>query len=250
MKILSARARRAFTLAEAIVAMGSGTIVLAAVTTAGLALQRSFAAVENYSMAEGNQLRVSDYISMDCRRASSATVSNGVLTLTVPMYYNTSSSTNIIPYNPSLSSSTGVVQYGTGGTVTISYSVQVINSETDFVRTVTRNGTTTTTIIARNVACFTVTQQDLTASMSCSVMFYPVFTRNIGSGAWRSGPSIPDANTAGTNGDYYVIDPTTTTPSTIGDVYFKSNNAYSLLQNVKATTVYCNTFFRNASARQ
>jgi Tfp pilus assembly protein PilW len=240
MKILSQKTRRAFTLVEAVVAMGAGSIVLAAVTTAGVALQRSFAAVENYSMAEGDQLRVSDYIAMDCRRATSASVSSNVLTLTVPAYYDASGN----PQNPSLSG-TGAIQYGSGGTVTIAYS----QSGSNFVRSITKSGTTTTTTVARNVASFTVTPQDLTASISCSIMFFPTFTRNIGSSTWRSGGSAPD-NTVGSDGDYYVIDPTATDPTTVGNVYCRSSGTYSLLNNIKATVVYSNTFFRNAVARQ
>jgi hypothetical protein len=220
--------------------MGAGSIVLAAVTTAGVALQRSFAAVESYSMAEGDQLRVADYIAMDSRRAYAASVSNGVLTLTVPAYYDNNGN----PQNPTLSG-TGAIQYGGGSTVTISYS----QSGSNFVRSVTKSGTTTTTTIARNVASFTVTPQDLTLSISCSIMFFPTFTRNTGYGTWRSGGSTP-ANTLGSDGDYYVIDPTASDPTTIGDVYCRSGGAYSRLNNIKATRVYSNTFFRNASARQ
>ena len=248
MKFLPKRLCRAFTLAEAVVAMGSGTIVLAAITTAGVALQRSFAAVENYSAAEGDQLRVADYISMDCRRATSATVSNGVLTLTVPLYYNTTNQNNIVPYSPSLNNLTGAIQYGSGS-VTIAYSTQTVNSQTNFVRSVTSNGTTTTTTIARNVASFTVAEQDLTASMSCTIMFFPTFTRSTGIGTWRSGGSVPNGS-IGSDGDYYVVDPTSATSSSIGDVYYRSGGNYSRLNNIKATTVYCNTFFRNAAARQ
>jgi Tfp pilus assembly protein PilW len=240
MKILLQKTRHAFTLVEAVVAMGAGSIVLAAITTAGVALQRSFAAVESFSMAEGDQLRVSDYIGMDCRRATSASVSSNTLTLTVPAYYDSSGNVQ----NPSLSG-TGAIQYNGGATVTIAYS----QSGNNFVRSVTKSGTTTTTTIARNVASFTVTPQDLTASISCSIMFFPTFTRNTGAGTWRSGGSAP-ANSVGSDGDYYVIDPTATDQTTVGNVYNRSSGSYSLLKNIKATIVYSNTFFRNACARQ
>jgi hypothetical protein len=62
--------RLAFTLVETITAMACGTIVLAALLAMSISLQRSFAAVEGYSVAEGDQLRVQDYIAMDCRRAT------------------------------------------------------------------------------------------------------------------------------------------------------------------------------------
>jgi Tfp pilus assembly protein PilW len=240
MKPFSGKNRLGFTLVEVMMSMGAGMLLLGAVLIAGVALQRSFAAVENYSTAEGDQLRVLDYIAMDCRRATTASVANNILTLTVPAYFDSNGN----PQNPSFNA-TGAIQYGSGGTVTIAYS----QSGKNFVRSITTNGTTTTTNIATNVASFTVTPQDLTASISCSIMFFPTFTRNIGSGAWQSGPSAP-LNTVGNNGDYYVIDTTASNASTIGNVYFKSNGTYSLLKNIKATTVYTNTFFRNAAARQ
>jgi len=192
MKILTRETRLAFTLVEVMMSMGCGSMILAAVVTSGVALQRSFAAVEGYSVAEADQLRVLDYIAMDCRRATNATVANNTLTLTLPSYYNADNT----PENPSFTGG-GAVQYG-AGTVTIAYS----QSGSDFVRSVTRSGTTTTTPIATNVATFTVNPQDLTSSVSCSITFSPRFT-------YLPGPGP-----------------------------------------ISGTTVYANTFFRNAAARQ
>ena len=192
MKILTRNTRLAFTLVEVMMSMGCGSLLLAAVVTSGVALQRSFAAVEGYSVAEADQLRVLDYIAMDCRRATNATVANNTLTLTVPSYFKDDNT----PWDPSFTAG-GAVQYG-AGTVTIAYS----QSGSDFVRSVTRSGTTTTTSIATNVATFTVNPQDLTSSVSCSITFSPRFT-------YLPGPGP-----------------------------------------ISGTTVYCNTFFRNAAARQ
>jgi Tfp pilus assembly protein PilW len=192
MKILARKTRLAFTLVEVMMSMGCGSLLLAAVVTSGVALQRSFAAVEGYSIAEADQLRVLDYIAMDCRRATSAVVANNTLTLTVPSYYKADNT----PEDPSFTSG-GAVQYS-AGTVTIAYS----QSGSNFVRSVTRSGTTTTTAIATNVATFTVNPQDLTSSISCSITFSPRFT-------YLPGPGP-----------------------------------------ISGTTVYSNTFFRNAVARQ
>src|SRR5438552_14242113 len=91
MKSTGRNIRHAFTLVEMMMTVGCGSLMLAAVMTAGVALQRSFAAVEGYSVAEGDQLRVLDYIAMDCRRALSASVANNTLTITVPVYYDSNS---------------------------------------------------------------------------------------------------------------------------------------------------------------
>ena len=246
MKLVTAKRIRGLTMVEMLMATSCGSLMVAAILTAGVALQRSFNAVERYSIAEGDQLRVLDYIAMDCRRALTASISDDVLTLTVPVYYNSASSNS--PSLPVLTS--GAIRYGSGS-ATITYS----KSGSYFNRTVTIKdsaGTTTSTTtkaIARNVAAFTVTPVDLTSSLSCNIMFFPNFKYMAGSGTWRSGSSAPD-NTVGLDGDLYVINPSATDTTTIGNVYRRASGSYTLLQNVKATTVYCNTFLRNAGARQ
>ena len=225
------------------VSVGCGSILLAAVMIASVALQRSFAAVQAYSSSEGDQLRVLDYIAMDSRRALSGTITNNTLVLTLPVYYDSSAS--YVPVTPTLTS--GVVSYGSGS-VTVTYAQSGNNFNRNVVvknaaGTVTSN---TTTAIATNVASFTVTPQDWTSSMSCSIMFFPTFKYQAGSGTWRSGGSAPD-NTVGVDNDLYVVDATASDQTTVGNVYRRVSGAYTLLQNVKATNVYCNTFLRNAA---
>lgn len=245
MKLSTRRSRRAFTLVEMLVSVSCGSLMLAAVLTAGIALQRSFAAVEGYSVSEGDQLRVLDYIAMDCRRALTASVASNTLTLTLPVYYNSATSA---PNTPTLTS--GALSYGSGS-VTITYSQSGNNFNRGIVVKDSGGNTTSsgTTAIATNVASFTVTNVDLTSSLSCSIMFFPTFRYKTGSGTWRSGSTSPD-NSVGSDGDLYVINPNATDQTTVGNVYRRSGGLYSLLQNVKATTVYSNTFLRNAGARQ
>src|ERR1700759_3598554 len=59
----------AFTLAEICVSVGIGTAVLAAFTYGSVALQRSFAAIEDYTKGMNDQMRISDYLALDMRRA-------------------------------------------------------------------------------------------------------------------------------------------------------------------------------------
>ncbi len=197
MKLYRRRLTRAFTLVEMLMTLASSSIVLAAVIVGGVALQRSFAAMEGYSIAEGDQLRVSDYIAMDCRRALTASVdANNTLTLTIPNYYDANNDkpkwANAQAIAPSFTSNWGI-QYGAGATTIKYYALA-----TNFIREV--NGIQN--IIARNVSTFTVSPQDLTSSVSCSITFSPTFTTLPGPGP------------------------------------------------VAGTTIYCNTFLRNAVARQ
>jgi Tfp pilus assembly protein FimT len=187
----------AFTLIEMLMSMAGSSIVLTALVVGGVGLMRSFAAVEGYSFADGDQLRVSDYIALDVRRALTASVdANNVLTITIPNYYDSNNSnptwSNAHALDPSFDSD-GAIKYGTS-TTTIRYYKLASN----FIREV--NGTANT--IATNVSSFQVTSQDLTSSVSCSITFSPSFTTLEGS------------------------DPVT------------------------GTTMYSNTFLRNATARQ
>jgi Tfp pilus assembly protein FimT len=195
--LLTNRSGRAFTLVEMLMTIASSSIVLASLIIGGVALQRSFAAMEGYSIAQGDQLRVSDYIAMDVRRALTASVdNNNVLIVTIPNYYDANNDNpkwaNAHAVAPSFGAN-GAIQYGAGA-ATIKYYQLASN----FIREV--NGTVN--IIARNVSSFTVSPQDLTSSVGCSITFAPTFT-------YLPGPGP-----------------------------------------VSGTTVYSNTFLRNATARQ
>jgi len=260
-----------FTLVELMTSLGCGSFILAAVIAAGISLQKSYAAFEGYSNAESDQLRVLDYIAMDCRRATNAsigsvTVNNGAenitenqLVLTLPAYYSAVDST-AVPNTPVLGASG--VTYGGGSTVTIKYYINYYNSSASasgniayFVREVVTATTDNTTPIAKNVASFSVTDLNpaSTGTVTCWIMFFPTFARMPGTGAWWSGQYSPDHspdNGVGVNGDWYVVNYTATDQTTVGDVYCKSGGAFTKINNVKATTVYCNTFLREADARQ
>jgi Tfp pilus assembly protein PilW len=180
MNLFRQKARAGFTLVEMMTSVGCGSLILAALMAGSVALQRSFAAVEGYSTTEGNQLRVLDYIAMDCRRALSATVASNTLTLTVAGYYKPNGSA----FAPTFDSTTGAIEYN-GGTST-TYTIQYSQSGSNFVRTVGPTASwptgNTATAIATNVSTFTVSLQDLTSTVSCSVTFSPSFTDHPGSG--------------------------------------------------------------------
>jgi hypothetical protein len=190
----------AITLVELLLSLGCAMLVLAAVISAGVTLQRSCAAAEGYSTAEANQMRMLDYIALDSRRCYNAAVTtdgNGIstLTLTVPSLYDANG--NLV--NPFLDSH-GVFGYGNPpATSTIKYYLEWKNGVLtgNFIREIVG---ISTTAIATNVSAFTVTPQSQNSSVKCSITFLPKFA------------------SSGTN-------------------------------NTTGTTVYCNTFLRNARAR-
>jgi len=192
-KISFRRSKAAFTLAETLVASAAASLVLGALITTSVALQKSFSAAVAYATAEGDQLRFSDYVALDCRRASTAKVDNGVtingistnnvLTLTIPDYYD-SYDTNGNPYpcpetSPAPSPAShpkdptlvnNAVTYG-GTPRTIRYYAQ----GNQFYRE--QNGVATA--IANNVAGFNITQQDLTSTVKCTITFTPTFITSL-----------------------------------------------------------------------
>jgi hypothetical protein len=210
MKTPEKKTASAFTLSELMMSVGIGTLVIAVLLTASVALQRGFAAVEGYAVAEGDQLRVQDYVALDCRRAirdqvgtatggslSTPAVVKGswinsgstwawapddskpvTLILSLPNYYDASGN----PQGPSFDVNFKV-QYGDGAIppTPISY----YKSGNNFIRQVGTNPTDTakTKAIATNVSSFDVTPLDESNSdgtISCSIAFAPAFTRLVG----------------------------------------------------------------------
>jgi type II secretory pathway component PulJ len=96
-----------FTLAEMMVAVGCGSLILGAAVTAGVALQRSFAAAETNSIGQGTQLRVLDYLAMDARRATDVSVAADLSSVTfkLPDYYQNCCGSAAAPSNPQVEAS-------------------------------------------------------------------------------------------------------------------------------------------------
>lgn len=171
--IAATRARRkrrlqALTLVETAITSGISVIVFGVLMFALMSLQRNYAAVEAYGAAEGNQMRISDYLALDVRRALDIAAANDVLTLTVPDYYGNGGAApagTAAPVDPVPSGSR--VTYG-ATPLTVKYYQQGNN----FNRSV--NGVVT--VIATDVADFRVTIQDSASTVSCTTTFSPRFT--------------------------------------------------------------------------
>src|SRR5438477_10124868 len=77
-----------FTLAEVLVAVSAGAIVLAAVTVGSVSLQKSFSAADNFLGTQMQQIRIVDYLSRDVRRSYIVSASADLKTITciIPNY--------------------------------------------------------------------------------------------------------------------------------------------------------------------
>jgi hypothetical protein len=186
------------TLVESMVAMGIGTFILAAFTAGSVALQKSFVAVEDYAKGTNDQMRISDYLSLDMRRAFNISISGDpahppvTVTLTIPNFYASANQ----PYDPYISGVTGwpykkhhhhkhqniilnqIVDYGpydstqkkvTVPTKTVTY---VFDNSS---QTLTRNVDGVISIIATDVRDFTVSISDLDETAQTQITFKPRF---------------------------------------------------------------------------
>jgi len=178
-----------FTLAEILTAMAVGVVIFAAIITASLAMQKTFNAVDNYFATHIQQIRIIDYLNRDVKRALSVTTSANqqTVTLTIPNYTiesnNASSSEASNPSlfgtmrDPTLSSSTGLVNYGTT-TTTVVYSI----NGTSILRTEDpkSDGHPVVTTIASStdqlVPATTDTDLTNTEYTTMAVTFQPIFT--------------------------------------------------------------------------
>src|SRR5205809_3982676 len=95
MKLLSPRilALRGMTFVELSCAVGIGMVILAGFTVASVALQRSFVAIDDYTKGLNDQMRISDYLALDMRRAYSISLSGScaqpplTVTMTIANFY-------------------------------------------------------------------------------------------------------------------------------------------------------------------
>jgi hypothetical protein len=189
----------AFTLAEVCVAVGIGTAILAGFTYVSVAMQRSFVAIEDYAKGLNDQMRISDFLAMDMRRAFSITLSGNcgsgplTVTLTIPNFYKSANT----PNDPHITAVTGwpykkhhhhkhqnvilnqVIDYYPGATsaqntFTVTYVFD--NNANTLTRTETGNPVSYAPItIATDVKDFCVTVSDLDETATTSITFKPRF---------------------------------------------------------------------------
>ena len=160
-----------FTLTEVMIGTAVSTILSAGMVTGAILLQKNFQASTQYARDQAKQARVLDYIGLDLRRATTASVVNGTLTITIPDYYDSSG----VPRDPALSM--GRVYYNSAtSSVTIRYSQQ--NGQ------ITRQEGTTSTVIADGVQDFQLNFVNSGQVVETSISFKPTFQqRNQGNSA-------------------------------------------------------------------
>ncbi|HMJ05990.1 MAG TPA: hypothetical protein VK474_07010, partial [Chthoniobacterales bacterium] len=88
MRLKHSRGTQGFTLGEALVATSIAMLLLGAIFSATVALNRSYAAADDYFSTHMQQIRIMDYLARDVKRSFSVTTSSDLKTVTciIPNY--------------------------------------------------------------------------------------------------------------------------------------------------------------------
>jgi len=193
-----------FTLAEVLVSLGISTVILAALITASVAMQKSFNAVDNYFATHMQQVRIIDYLNRDVKRAFSvvSTITpQQTITITVPNYLIQAGDPEAVanpqlvgtPRSPTITNTLSgpQVNYGPPGgpsTTTVVYSI--VNN-TSIQRT--ENGVVTIIASSTDQLLPTMTDTELDLSNTeftkTTVTFQPIFMFG-NNAAERSGTTV------------------------------------------------------------
>ena len=111
------RADGGFSLSEMMIS----TLIFAAISMGLLlgfvALERNYAASSDFALNHADQMRISDYLALDLRRALSLQAASNDTTIHIPSYYDPNGN----PLTPALDGQGGVYYGAAGSSVTIHY---------------------------------------------------------------------------------------------------------------------------------
>jgi prepilin-type N-terminal cleavage/methylation domain-containing protein len=185
-----------FSLVESMVTLSVASMLLAAVITASITLQKSFRAADNYFATHIQQVRIIDYLGRDVKRGLFVTtsVNKQTVTLTVPNYLIKAGDPEAIanpalidtPRTPTITRTARGPQVNYGPAVsTVVYSVDALTIKR------TENGVVTTIASSTDQLVPLTTNVELanTQYTSTTVTFQPMFT-SVPSTASRFGTVI------------------------------------------------------------
>lgn len=161
----------AFAVSELMIALALFATVSAGLFMGFISLERSFAATTDFAINHADQMRISDYLALDLRRALSVTAGTNDTVINIPAYYDTTGAVR----DPTLDGQGGV-NYGPAGTsVRIHY---YLASGSIFRQA----GTDPAAELATNVEDFTFNVTDSGKVVATKITFNPIF-RSTGASA-------------------------------------------------------------------
>lgn len=108
---------RGFAASEVMIALTLFSSVCAGLFMASTSLQRCFAATTDFAINHADQMRISDYLALDFRRAVAVTAAQNDTIIDIPSYYDASGN----PQTPTLDGEGGVNYGPAGSTIRIHY---------------------------------------------------------------------------------------------------------------------------------
>jgi prepilin-type N-terminal cleavage/methylation domain-containing protein len=155
---------RGFTLPEFMISIAIFSSLCLGLLMGFVALERNFAAAADFSINHADEMRISDYMALDLRRALAVTAGENDTTISIPNYYDTHGN----PNTPTLDGNGGVY-YGAAGSI-ISIHYYLANG------TIYRKqGHQPAVALANNVQDFRFNVTDLGKVVQTRITFSPTF---------------------------------------------------------------------------
>ena len=165
------RNQGAFALAELMIATAIFAMTSAALIMSFISLKRSYAATTDFAINHADQMRISDYLALDFRRAIKVDppAQNNV-SIYIPAYYDTTPSHNV--QTPVLDGKGGVYYGAADASVNVRYYLEgsVIYR---------KEGTAAPVALAEDVKDFVINTTDLGKVIKTSITFKPTFRRGV-----------------------------------------------------------------------
>lgn len=135
-------------------------------------LERNYSATSDFAVNHGDEMRISDYMALDLRRATSLTAADNDTTIYIPSYYDSSGN----PQTPTLDGEGGVYYGASGSSVKIHYYL--------LAGSIYRQQDTAAPVaLATNVADFVFNITDSGKVVSTQITFKPTFNSSGASAA-------------------------------------------------------------------
>ena len=167
--------RSSTTSAFALSEMMFSTVIFAAISLGlilgFISLERNYAATADFATNHADEMRISDYLAMDLRRALALTAGQNDTVIWIPNYYDTTGQ----PQTPSLDGNGDVYYGGAGSSVQVHY---YLSGGTIYRQL----GTAAPTALAVNVQDFIFSVTDSGKVVSTKITFNPTF-RSAGASA-------------------------------------------------------------------
>jgi prepilin-type N-terminal cleavage/methylation domain-containing protein len=166
------RKEAGFTLSELMVSSAIFSMISLGLLMGFISLERNYAATINFAVNHGDQMRISDYMAMDLRRALAVETAQNNTSIYIPSYYDPDG----VPQTPTLDGEGGVF-YGTAGSsVQVHYYLQAGSIYR-------QQGSAVPVALATNVQDFVFDVTDSGKVVTSKITFNPIFTSGKASAA-------------------------------------------------------------------